>query len=121
MENIYDLTDNFVKALEATPECQQFKAAQQKLRDNPEKYQKVTDYLKDEAMVHVRQLMGQTLSDDDIASFNDKTRTLMLDPDVAAFFQAQMVFMPIFQDIIKKISDAAGFDPKLMTDIKQNQ
>lgn len=111
MENIYDLTDEFAAKLAATPECQNFKAAQQRLRENPEKQRQVADYLREQVTVQARQAMGQTLSDEEIAAFNDKTRELMAQPEVAAYFGAQMAFMPIFQDIVKKISEAAGFDP----------
>lgn len=114
MENIYDLTDQFAKALAATPECANFKAAQQKLRENPALHQQVADYLKEQMMVQTRQAMGQTLSDDEIAAFNEKTVAIMGNPEVAGFFQAQMAFMPIFQDIVTKISDAAGFDPDML-------
>lgn len=113
MNNIYDEAGVFAKTLSQTPECLRFKEAQARLKQQPENYTKAKDYLGKQMAIQTRQLMGQQLSDDEIQSFNQLTASILAIPEIADFFQAQMGFGKVFQDIMKIINDAAGFDMDL--------
>lgn len=113
MSNIYDEANQFAKTLAATPECEHFLSAQRKLKENPDSFQKAKDYLGQQMAIQTRQMLGQQLDDDEIQSFNQLTTTVLAIPEIAEFFQAQMAFGKMFQDIMKTINDAAGFDMDL--------
>lgn len=113
MENIYDAADTFAETLANAPECVRFKAAQAALKQNPEQFQWAQRYMQAQLAMQARQAMGQSLSNEEIADFNAKTMEIMAVPEIASFFQAQMAVMPIFQDIVQKISTAIGLDANL--------
>jgi cell fate (sporulation/competence/biofilm development) regulator YlbF (YheA/YmcA/DUF963 family) len=112
--NIYDAIDQFANQLKVTPECVHFKAAQKTIQDSPDLKAKVESYLKEQAIMQARNSVGMAPSQDEIESFNQKTREMISIPEIADFFQAQMQLMPILKTISERITDAAGIDASFL-------
>ncbi len=113
MSQIYDEAHQFARDFANTPECLRLKAAQAKLKIDQDKYNKAQEYMAKQMAVQTRQMMGQSLSDDEILRLNQETSDIMADADIAEFLKAQMDFGKLFQDVLKIINDAIGFDINL--------
>ena len=113
MSQIYDEAHQFARDFANTPECLRLKAAQAKLKIDQDKYNKAQAYMTKQMAVQTRQMMGQSLSEDEIRAFNQETTDILADPDIAEFLTAQMEFGKLFQDVLKILDDAIGFDVNL--------
>ncbi|MBQ3335477.1 MAG: YlbF family regulator [Eubacteriaceae bacterium] len=113
MSQIYDEAHRFARDFANTTECLRLKAAQAKLKTDQNKYNKAQAYMAKQVAVQTRQMMGQSLSDEEIRAFNQETTDILADADIAEFLTAQMEFGKLFQDVLKIIDDAIGFDINL--------
>lgn len=111
--NIYDEASKFAKDFASTPECIRMKTAQDKLRQDPDKYAKAQKYLTKQMGVQTRQMMGQSLSQDEIRDFNQETMEILSVPEIAEYLQAQMAFARMVQDVMKIFNEAVGIDMNL--------
>ena len=118
--NIYDEIDQFTQKLSSSPECARFKAAQQKIDADPEMKEKVEAYMREQAMTQARQAMGMPLSQEEIEHFNQKTREMLSIPEIAEFFQAQMLVLPILKTLAERPANAVGFDSSVLNDVLGN-
>lgn len=118
--NIYDDIDQFTQKLSNSPECARFKAAQQKIDADPEMKEKVEAYMREQAMTQARQAMGMPLSKEEIEHFNQKTREMLSIPEIAEFFQAQMLLLPILKTLAERIANAVGFDSSVLNSVLGN-
>ncbi|MDD4692011.1 MULTISPECIES: YlbF family regulator [Eubacterium] len=110
MKNIYDEAHNLAQAIKESPEGQRFREAQDRLKASPDSERMAKDFFAKQMMVQTRQMMGQELSQEEIADFNIQATAVMGNPDVAQYIQAQMAFITIYQDVLKIVNDAAGID-----------
>ncbi len=99
MKNIYDALDNLAQAIKESPECTAMHEAQNRLKENPEDYQIAKEFFGKQLAVQTRQMLGQELSSEEIASFNVLATTVMGKPAIANYIQNQMAFMKIYQDL----------------------
>ncbi|MBC3886976.1 YlbF family regulator [Acetobacterium paludosum] len=108
--NVYDEANNLAKALKESTEYKNFLAAKEKLEKEPEKFEMTKDYIRKQMEVQSMQMMGQEISEEQISSYNALANTIMGMPEIAEFFQTQMYFSVIFQDITDIIAKAVDLD-----------
>src|SRR5665647_3701505 len=108
--NVYDEANSLAKALKESTEYKNFLTAKQKLEKDPSKYDMAKDYIRKQMQAQSMQMMGQEMDDDQINSYNTLANTIMGIPEIAEFFQAQMYFSVIFQDITDIIAKAVDLD-----------
>ncbi|MBC3795809.1 YlbF family regulator [Acetobacterium tundrae] len=108
--NVYDEANNLAKALKESTEYKNFLAAKEKLEKEPEKFEMTKDYIRKQMEVQSMQMMGQEIPEEQISSYNTLANTIMGMPEIAEFFQTQMYFSVIFQDITDIIAKAVDLD-----------
>lgn len=108
--NVYDEANSLAKALKEANEYKNFLKAKEKLEKDPKKFDIARDYIRKQMEVQSMQMMGQELTEDQISSYNTLANTIMGMPEIAEFFQAQMHFSVIFQDITDIIAKAVDMD-----------
>lgn len=108
--NVYDEANNLARALKESSEYKNFLAAKEKLEENPEKFEMAKDYLRKQMEIQSFQMLGNELSEEQITSYNAIANTIMGIPEIAEFFQAQMYFSVIFQDITDIMAKAVDLD-----------
>ena len=97
--NVYDEANNLARALKESTEYKNFVAAKEKLEQDPEKFELAKDYMRRQMEIQSFQMLGNELSEEQITAYNTLANTIMGIPEIAEFFQAQMYFSVIFQDI----------------------
>jgi len=113
--NVYDEANDLAKALKDSTEYQNFVAAKEKLQKDPEKFNMTKDYIRKQMEAQSFQMMGQELSEEQINAYNALGNTVMGIPEIAEFFQAQMQFSVIFNDITEIMAKAVDLDMGLFT------
>jgi cell fate (sporulation/competence/biofilm development) regulator YlbF (YheA/YmcA/DUF963 family) len=108
--NVYDEANDLAKALKESTEYKSFLAARQKLEQDREKFEIAKDYMRKQMEFQTMQMMGQEITEEQISSYNALANTIMGIPEIAEFFQAQMYFSVIFQDITDIIAKAVDLD-----------
>src|SRR5665647_3977730 len=108
--NVYDEANNLAKALKESTEYKNFLTAKEKLEKDSAKYDMAKDYIRKQMQAQSMQMMGQEMDDEQINSYNTLANTIMGIPEIAEFFQAQMYFSVIFQDITDIIAKAVDLD-----------
>jgi len=119
--NVYDEVNSLAKALKESNEYKNFLAAKEKLEKDPSKFDMAKDYMRKQMEAQSMQMMGQEMSEEQINSYNTLANTIMGIPEIAEFFQTQMYFSVIFQDITDIIAksvdlDMGLFDPQVEDD-----
>jgi len=107
---VYDQANVLAQALKESQEYLKVKASKEVLNANPEHAVLAKDFSKTQMTIQTRQMLGQTLTDEEIQAFNAKTAEILAYPDIAAYFQAQMAFTMMLQNIMKTISEAVDLD-----------
>ncbi|WP_026396176.1 YlbF family regulator [Acetobacterium malicum] len=108
--NVYDEANNLARALKESTEYKNFLAAKEKLEQDPEKYEMAKDYMRKQMEIQSFQMLGNELTEDQITSYNAIANTIMGIPEIAEFFQAQMYFSVVFQDITDIMAKAVDLD-----------
>lgn len=108
--NVYDEANDLAKALKESQEYKKFKDAELNLKTNEEHYAMARNYAQKQMTLQAKQMMGQELSDDEIETYNSLTSSILSVPSIAAYFQAQMQFGVVFQDVMDIISKAVDLD-----------
>lgn len=102
--NIYDEANNLARAIKNSIEYKRMIETQEIVKQNPRHWEMVGDFMKKQFEVQSMQMMGQKLSDSQIDAFNNMASTIMNIPVIKDYFEAQMIFMKIYQDVMKIIS-----------------
>ncbi|MBK5245195.1 MAG: YlbF family regulator [Eubacteriaceae bacterium] len=108
--NVYDEANSLAKALKESNEYKNFLTAKEKLEKDSSKYDMAKDYIRKQMQAQSMQMMGQEMDEEQITSYNTLANTIMGIPEIAEFFQAQMYFSVIFQDITDIIAKAVDLD-----------
>ncbi|MBC3899605.1 YlbF family regulator [Acetobacterium malicum] len=108
--NVYDEANNLARALKESTEYKNFLAAKEKLEQDPEKYEMAKDYMRKQMEIQSFQMLGNELTEEQITAYNTIANTIMGIPEIAEFFQAQMYFSVVFQDITDIMAKAVDLD-----------
>lgn len=108
--NVYDEANSLAKALKESNEYKTFVEAKEKLEQDPEKYEMAKDYMRKQMEAQTMQMMGQELAEEQVTAYNNLANTMMGIPEIAEFFQKQMYFSMIFQDVTEIIAKSVDLD-----------
>ena len=108
--NVYDEANNLARALKESTEYKNFLAAKEKLEQDPEKYEMAKDYMRKQMEIQSFQMLGNELTEEQITAYNTVANTIMGIPEIAEFFEAQMYFSVVFQDITDIMAKAVDLD-----------
>lgn len=108
--NVYDEANNLARALKESTEYKNFLAAKEKLEQDPEKFEMAKDYMRKQMEIQSFQMLGNELTEEQITAYNAIANTIMGIPEIAEFFQAQMYFSVVFQDITDIMAKAVDLD-----------
>ncbi len=107
---MYDKAHELAKALADSPEYKVLKAAKVKVNANPKTKEMLSDFKKKQFEVQTLQMSGQKLDDDKMNQIQSLYQIVSLNPDIAEYLNAEVVFSRIFSDIYKIIGDAVEID-----------
>jgi len=108
--NVYDEANNLARALKESTEYKNFLESKQKLEQDPEKYEMAKDYMRRQMEIQSFQMLGNELTEEQITAYNTLANTIMGIPEIAEFFQAQMHFSVVFQDVTDIMAKAVDLD-----------
>lgn len=114
--NVYDEANSLAQALRESDEYKRYKEAEASLKQDKERWNIARDYAKKQMGMQSKQMMGQELTPEEVSAYNTLTQTVLGIPAIADYFQSQMYFGMIFQDIMGIISDAVDLDPGFFED-----
>ncbi|MEF9918876.1 MAG: YlbF family regulator, partial [Eubacterium sp.] len=60
--------------------------------------------------IQTKQMLGQELSEEEIEAYNTLTTSVLGIPEISEYFQAQMYFGIVFQDVMNIIGKAVDLD-----------
>lgn len=110
MLNVHDEAHNLAKALKESKEYQAFNQAKEALEKEPDKMKIAQDYMRKQMEIQSLQMMGHELTKEQVTSYNALANTIMGIPVVAQYFQAQVQFSIVFQEITDIIAKAVDLD-----------
>ncbi len=108
--NIYDEADKFARALKDLPEAKDFRNASKKIEGNATNQKMLEDFRKIQIEAYSEQMQTGKMSKETTEKFQNLASVISLNPDVAAFLQAEQRFGVIWEDIMKTFNDAIGVD-----------
>ena len=114
--NVYDEANSLAQALRESDEYKRYKEAEASLKQDKERWNIARDYAKKQMGMQSKQMMGQELTPEEVSAYNTLTLTVLGIPAIADYFQSQVYFGMIFQDIMGIISDAVDLDPGFFED-----
>lgn len=108
--NIYDKVNELAAMLKTTPEVIEFKAAKEKIENNPSNKKMVEDFRKKQIEIYSLQMQGKQPSKEMMESFQGLYGIVKMNPDVNRYLEAELRFSQLYGDIMKILGDAAGVD-----------
>lgn len=112
--NVYDEANSLAKALSSSDEYKRLKRAENALREDEKALEIVRDYAGKQGALHMRQMIGETPTPEEIAAFNQLTQTVMGIPAAAEYLQSRDYLFVVLNDVMKTITDAVEIDPDLL-------
>lgn len=104
--NIYDKINELAKELKNTEEVINYKKISSKVNENPTTKSMVDDIRKKQMEVYTLKLQGKEPSADQLEAFNKLYAVAGLNPDVRDYFEAEMRFSKLWEDILKTLGEA---------------
>lgn len=99
--NPYDKAHELSGAIQASKVYQDYVAAQKNLSQNTESLQKVQDFRDQQIKVNQASALGQEVSEGMVSDLSLQYVKLNKDELIAAYFQAEAMFVQMFDDIQK--------------------
>lgn len=108
--NIYDDANNFARTLKNLPETVDFRNASKKIEGNDSSKKMLEDFRKIQIEAYSEQMNTGKVSKELTEKLQNLASVISLNPDVAAYLQAEQRFGVIWEDIMKTFNDAIGVD-----------
>ncbi|HHY05669.1 MAG TPA: YlbF family regulator [Clostridia bacterium] len=107
---IYDQAHKLARAIRASSEYRDLKAAQKQLEKNEESQKVLHDFQAKQFEIQTLQMLGQEVSLEKKEEFEKMSEVLQFHPTVQDYLQAEYRMIKIMGDIQKIITDALGLD-----------
>lgn len=114
MENVYDHVHILAKSIQQSVEYKQYKAAKDILIKNEDQKKRIYDFKRRQFMIQSEQFSGKQVEEGRLKELQSSYATLMLDPIIADFMQAELKFTQMISDVYKIINDAVEIDLDFM-------
>ena len=108
--NVYEEAHNLSNAIKQSEEYKQYKAASDKVKENPELYKMMKDFLDKQIQMQTKQMLGQEVEGEIMESIQKLSGIVMSDPVAADYLQCQMRFSIMIQDVYKILGDVITID-----------
>lgn len=108
--NIYDCANELASALKASPEVVEYKKLSENVNKSETNKKMIDDIRKKQFEIYSMQAQGIEPSKEKIEEFQKLWNVVSLNSEVKEFFDAEIKFSQIMNDIGKIISDAVGID-----------
>ncbi len=113
--NVYDAAHGLADAIKASEEYKQFRAAKERVDQNPELSAMLRDFENRQFQEQAKQMSGQDTDQAAMAKIQELSQILMRDPEAALYLQAAMRFSLMISDVYKIVGEAVdvGNMPKV--------
>ena len=108
--NVYEEAHSLSKAIKESEEYKQYKAAADKVKENPELDKMMKDFLDKQLAMQTKQMLGEEVSADIMESIQKLSGIVMADPVAAEYLQCQMRFSIMIQEVYKILGDVISLD-----------
>lgn len=108
--NVYEEAHNLSNAIKQSEEYKQYKAASDKVKENPELDKMMKDFLDKQIQMQTKQMLGQEVESEIMESIQKLSGIVMSDPVAADYLQCQMRFSIMVQDVYKILGDVITID-----------
>lgn len=104
--NVYEEAHSLKKAIKESEEYKQYKAAADKIKENPELDKMMKDFMDKQIEMQTKQMLGEEASAEVMESIQKLSGFVMADPAAAEYLQCQMRFSLMVQDVYKILGEA---------------
>jgi cell fate (sporulation/competence/biofilm development) regulator YlbF (YheA/YmcA/DUF963 family) len=106
--NVYDKVNELAKVLKTTPEVMEFKNANDKIKLN-EANKKIVDNFREKQMeMYTLQMQGKEPTKEQLEITSSLWNIANSNSEVRDYFEAEMKFSRLWEDIMKILGDAVG-------------
>lgn len=106
--NVYDKVNELAKVLKVTQEVVEYKTAKDKLGVNNANKKMVDDFRQKQLELYSLQMQGKQPTKEQLDGMNSMWSVIGLNSDVREYFEAEMKFSRLWEDIMKILGDAVG-------------
>ena len=106
MTNVYDKVNDLARVLKSTDEVVQFKKAVDKINLNEANKKMVDDFRKIQMELYSIQMQGKEPPKEKLDVANNLWNIINLNSDVRDYFESEMKFSKLWEDIIKILGEA---------------
>jgi cell fate (sporulation/competence/biofilm development) regulator YlbF (YheA/YmcA/DUF963 family) len=106
--NVYDKVNELARVLKTTQEVIEFQKANDKLGNNNTNKKMVEDFRQKQVELYSLQMQGKQPSKEQIDSMNSIWSVISLNNDVREYFEAEMKFSRLWEDIMKILGEAVN-------------
>lgn len=108
--NVYDKVNELARVLKTTPEVVEYKKAAEMIKTNPGNKKMVDDFRKKQLELYSRQMQGQEPTKEEMDSVNSLWSIVNTNSQVREFFEAELKFSRLWEDIMKILGDVVDID-----------
>lgn len=101
--NIYDKAYELANVLKNSPEVKSYKRLQEKVFGVPQAKEMYASFQSKQAALQAKQMMGEEVSEADLAQLRKEYEILAMHPDIRALMDAEQSLGKIIQDLQKII------------------
>ncbi len=106
--NVYDQAHGLAKAIKESEEFKQYDQIKQQIKGNPDLDKMIKDFQSKQLEIQAKQMMGEELTPEMMSSVQELYGIVLKDPLAAQYFQNEMRFSIMMQDVYKIIGEATG-------------
>ena len=115
--NVYSQAHSLAAAIKESDEYKSYKQLRDKIDANPQLAAIVNDLQAKQLELSMKQMSGQSIDSDMQAKMMQLYQDMMRDPSIAEYFQSEMRFSLMMQDVFKILGDAVGMKMPGLEDI----
>ena len=108
--NVYDCAHQLARALKTSDEYLSFKKSREEILKNPKLKEMIEDFQKKQIKIQGLRLTGKEIEESQLQQIQKLYEILMKDPTANEYFQAEMRFSRLMNDIHKIISEAVPIE-----------
>lgn len=110
MMNVYDKVNDLAKVLKSTDEVIGYKKAVEKINLNEANKKMVDDFRKIQMELYSLQMQGKEPSKEQLDTANNLWSIINLNIEVRDYFEAEMKFSKLWEDIMKILGEAVDIN-----------
>ncbi|MCF6465655.1 YlbF family regulator [Clostridium sp. Cult2] len=110
MNNVYDLAHKLARAIRSSEEYKNYVEKKNIVYADDKNKRMVEDFKKKALQIQVEQMSGKEVKQEEMDKISKLEEVLMLNPTINEFFNAELRFSQLVQDISKIIGDAIDIE-----------